>query len=125
MDWSCHYCGSTDPEDIRWAASKYKTYGHCRQCRQAFLHHIPWTTYIAWRTHGCAICGMKEHADKRRKRMLEVDHDHSCCPNGTYSCGRCIRGLVCHPHNQLIRQIEDGTVARVNAYLDHGPPIVT
>jgi recombination endonuclease VII len=23
-----------------------------------------------------------------------IDHDHDCCP-GTYSCGKCVRGLLC------------------------------
>lgn len=31
---------------------------------------------------------------------LEVDHDHECCP-GERSCGRCIRGLLCHGCNCL------------------------
>lgn len=33
-----------------------------------------------------------------RSRMFDaelyVDHDHACCP-GPFSCGRCVRGLLC------------------------------
>lgn len=29
-----------------------------------------------------------------------IDHDHACCP-GRWSCGRCIRGLVCPSCNRL------------------------
>lgn len=24
-----------------------------------------------------------------------IDHDHACCP-GVYSCGACVRGILCH-----------------------------
>jgi hypothetical protein len=29
---------------------------------------------------------------------LHIDHDHGCC-NGRRSCGRCVRGALCHKHN--------------------------
>lgn len=45
---------------------------------------------------GCWICGATSE-DKR----LAIDHDHSCCP-GAYSCGKCVRGLLCHPCNLSI-----------------------
>lgn len=35
----------------------------------------------------CRICsGTKD---------LHIDHDHSCCPEASKSCGRCVRGLLC------------------------------
>lgn len=40
---------------------------------------------------GCAICGSKDN--------LCVDHDHNCCP-GKYTCGNCVRGVLCHKHNK-------------------------
>jgi len=35
----------------------------------------------------CEICGSIV--------PLNIDHDHKCCP-GSYSCGECLRGLLCH-----------------------------
>lgn len=35
-----------------------------------------------------------------------VDHDHSCCP-GIYSCGKCIRGLLCDNCNKAISLLND------------------
>ena len=36
-----------------------------------------------------------------------VDHDHSCCPAKSRSCGACIRGLTCPKCNVAIGQFGD------------------
>jgi len=41
---------------------------------------------------GCAICGTDKPGN--RALLLNVDHDHACCP-GHKSCGKCVRGLLC------------------------------
>ena len=46
----------------------------------------------------CAICG--------RFGEMCIDHDHTCCP-GKRSCGRCIRGVLCMPHNRMLGQLKD------------------
>lgn len=50
----------------------------------------------------CAICG-KANADGQD---LYVDHDHSCC-SGSKSCGKCIRGLLCHKCNSALGLFDD------------------
>lgn len=42
----------------------------------------------------CAVC-FQQH-----RRLLNVDHDHRCCP-GERSCGQCVRGLLCRTHNRV------------------------
>src|SRR5687768_12575741 len=42
----------------------------------------------------CAICC----EDSLQGRSLAVDHDRYCCP-GKASCGKCVRGLLCHNCN--------------------------
>ena len=49
----------------------------------------------------CAIC--KEVSNDRR---LSVDHDHNCC-SGQYTCGKCIRSLICHRCNLVLGQVND------------------
>lgn len=40
------------------------------------------------------------------ERSLDVDHDHTCCPDET-SCGDCIRGLLCSGCNAALGYIHD------------------
>lgn len=56
----------------------------------------------------CAICGQPEtHVVYGKKKSLSIDHDSSCCPGRTNSCGKCIRGLLCSRCNTAIGLFED------------------
>lgn len=61
----------------------------------------------------CAICGLppKDGED------LCVDHDHDCCSDINMSCGKCVRGLVCHGCNMRLGQIESKLLTRSLDYL--------
>lgn len=52
---------------------------------------------------GCAACGVTEMVGK----WWHVDHDHACCPTNARSCGRCIRGILCHPCNTALGSAGD------------------
>lgn len=59
----------------------------------------------------CAICR------ETSKKDLNVDHDHKCCPP-KMSCGKCIRGLLCHGCNMRLGQLESDLVTKSLEYLN-------
>lgn len=65
----------------------------------------------------CAIC---KRSYTQFKRLFALDHDHSCCP-GKKSCGKCIRGLLCHHCNVGMGHLQDSPeiLERALAYLQN------
>lgn len=65
----------------------------------------------------CAVC-LRQAPDD----YYVVDHDHSCCPARTRSCGQCIRGLLCDACNLGIGKLGDDpdVLARAASYLYRG-----
>lgn len=60
----------------------------------------------------CGICG------EEFIRTPHVDHDHFCCA-GKRSCGKCIRGLLCHKCNTALGNFQDSiyVLEKAIAYL--------
>src|SRR6185437_7286612 len=52
--------------------------------------------------HACGMC----HEPFEERQLIHVDHDHGCCQRKNRSCGRCIRGLLCHTCNIALGYIE-------------------
>lgn len=50
----------------------------------------------------CEICG-----EGLTLRTLTMDHDRSCCPTNSKTCGECFRGIVCFRCNIALGRIED------------------
>lgn len=46
-----------------------------------------------------------------------VDHDHSCCP-GEYTCGTCVRGILCSSCNKGLGCFKDD-LARLRAAVEY------
>jgi hypothetical protein len=69
--------------------------------------------------NACAFCRRPPEDNTKR---FHVDHDHACCP-GRVSCGKCIRGLLCHFCNSSLVSgyeklpLEMRTWPEMNAYL--------
>lgn len=90
--------GRIQRADTRW----------CRDCARSSpeatrLHRYGVTPerYAAALLQGCDIC-------RRRVDRLDVDHDHECCPAGTYrTCGACVRGFLCNPCNRALGMLGD------------------
>lgn len=58
----------------------------------------------------CAICQRARGV----RRRLAIDHDHACC-SGKESCGRCVRGLLCSPCNDVLATARDDPMYFVRA----------
>lgn len=66
--------------------------------------------------NACGMC----HEPFDEGQLIHVDHDHTCCQKKNRSCGKCIRGLLCHTSNIALGYIER-RYAMARAYLDSPP----
>ena len=97
-DGKSYYCKSCKKNSRTNESSKrYKRSFRAKHPLKVKLYQV-WAfykldaeTYLEMVSKGCAVCGAMDN--------LCVDHDHSCCP-GKYSCGKCVRGVLCRPCNQ-------------------------
>ena len=72
---------------------------------------------LAAQQRACGMC----HEPFEEGQLVHVDHDHACCRKKNRSCGKCIRGLLCHTCNIALGHIER-RYAMARAYLD-SPPV--
>ena len=65
----------------------------------------------------CAACGTAPPPGQR----LHVDHDHACCSK-RYTCGKCVRGLLCLNCNAALGHAKDDKdrLMKLINYLDGG-----
>ena len=117
-------------------SSKDGLYHYCKPCARARVNRYHkenpekarYTREKLYRRHGtneqkfneildsqnncCAIC--KKPIDLSKYREINIDHDHGCC-EGTYSCGKCIRGLLCSFCNRGLGTFNDSVETLENA----------
>jgi hypothetical protein len=79
--------------------------------RQARRHNLPDGWYEATLAAQDGKCGNQRcgrtDPEGRTPGLWYVDHDHTCCPSGAKSCGRCLRGLLCAPCNLALGLLRD------------------
>jgi hypothetical protein len=104
----CRTCTDAHP-DLRWCVgctawlddSLFNRTGsdgkfwtvRCTPCKTAHAHGTTVAKILeiqGSKQRECASCGATT--------QLKVDHDHGCCP-AAQSCGRCVRGYLCHDCN--------------------------
>lgn len=69
-----------------------REYNSRRRYRQHGLTLEQWEAILERQDGKCAIC--RTDTPGGGWRYFGVDHDHECCP-GEFSCGKCVRGLLC------------------------------
>lgn len=86
-----------------------------RQVRPNWKRHnislIEYNQLLLVHNGKCHICKIKT--------AEVIDHDHTCCSVGSWSCGKCVRGLLCRDCNFMLGNARDSldTLASAVLYL--------
>lgn len=111
----CRNCGEYFKEENmkQSKTGEYKGISYCIECapllkrtRTLKKYNLSLDDYhelLKSQDYSCKICNLRDTSYRKR---LSVDHDHSCCP-GEGSCGKCIRGLLCHHCNSGLGNAKD------------------
>lgn len=111
----CRNCGEYFKEEHmkQSKTGEYKGLSYCIDCaplltrtRTLKKYNLSLDDYhelLKSQDYSCKICNLRDTSYRKR---LSVDHDHSCCP-GEGSCGKCIRGLLCHHCNAALGNAKD------------------
>ena len=92
-----HWHNKNNPERSRIRALRLKG-----------LSKEQYDSLLKEQNYSCKICGAKEPGHERKN--FAVDHDHTCCPGTTTTCGKCYRGLLCTRCNLVLGEVSDDVV---------------
>lgn len=106
---TCNICNESKTED-EFYRSLGRLRRQCKTClklkQAAARFGISFENLVAMydaQGHACKIC--------QQRVELVIDHDHSCCPydpvRKSRSCGKCVRGLLCHACNHGLGNFRD------------------
>jgi hypothetical protein len=132
--WAAYRVGKSDPHaggcscrvfrcvtDWRAERKARRAATHDKRVQRVFgLEPGQYDALLASQGGTCAVSTCR--ANGGGKRALAVDHDHKCCPGKT-SCGKCVRGLLCSRHNQMLADAFDNpeTLMSLAFYLEAPP----
>jgi hypothetical protein len=106
---TCRRIYAQSRADVRRAYNRLKKFGLTPEAFDALFRQ---------QAKRCAIC----RSESPGPRDWHVDHNHACCPDPRATCGRCVRGVLCHSCNTLLGLAEDDP-ARLRAaalYVEFG-----
>ena len=113
LDGLTSYCKECDKKANRSRKLEnqihYTQYDKVRHRLKRF--NISWTEFqnmVDSQSKKCKIC------DKDLAGKFTIDHDHACC-EGRYSCGKCIRGILCNNCNLGLGNFKDNIKILENA----------
>ena len=94
-----------DPQKYRDEANAYirekrKVNPFLTRCQKYKISLEKLQTMLELQNSACGIC-----EQSLTLSSSQTDHDHSCC-SGQYSCGKCVRGLLCGPCNTSLGHLE-------------------
>lgn len=121
--WDCRDCKRSLPFTAYYE-EKHCTYGRRKTCiecnnakQRAYKGGIPnYHKHRNWKRNfnitperfnelfekQGSCCGSCGRLDPGGVRDWHIDHDHACCPENGRSCGKCIRGILCHRCNLML-----------------------
>lgn len=110
----CKFCGNRQKAEYRKAHPEVR-----RQLNQRYrLRHAHNMSMAVFNRHlesqgyKCKLC---QTSFEGASTVVCVDHDHSCCPAKTRSCGRCFRGLLCRNCNTGLGHFKDNVKVLMKA----------
>lgn len=142
MNKICNKCGTEKDLNLFAKGSSYKDGRRnvCKKCHSDYMvdyyknndeqrkikNKINSVTRPTWRRHKITeeqfnkmlyMYDKKCHACKTND-AVNIDHDHNCCAGG-FSCGKCVRGILCHHCNSALGFVRDSedTLNKLIKYL--------
>ena len=124
---TCQKCGETKELELFAKGSKYADgrRGTCKKCHSNYMtqyykdnpekmHFSRTAPKQNWRRHRITeeyfnqlinLFDGKCHSCKINE-ATNIDHNHNCCQSSR-SCGKCVRGVLCHHCNSALGLLKD------------------